>query len=226
MRFFQLFIRYVKGRPVLLDEKVTAGYLSRLCFEKTFALLRGLVKARKLIFLGRGTSVRKANQLFAARGVEISDYCQVDCLSHHGISIGRGAKIGSHSIVKVSGTLSDLGQRIDIGSNVGIGEFSHIGGAGPVRIGDETIAGAYLSIHPENHNFGDTSKPIRLQGVSRRGITIGRGCWIGAKVTFLDGSAIGDGCVVAAGAVVTKVFPDHVVIGGVPARVIKELSLH
>lgn len=224
MKLVQRLMQYAKGRRISLDEKVPLGYLMGLTFEKLFALLRGLLKTRKFVFIGNGTTVRAPNQLFAERGIEISSYCQIDCLSHEGLFMSQGVKIGSYSIVKVSGTLSDLGQKIEIGRNVGIGDFAHIGGAGPVRIGDNTITGAYLSIHPENHNFGDRSQPIRLQGVTRKGISIGNDCWIGAKVTFLDGSAIGNGCVVAAGAVVTKVFPDHVVIGGVPARIIKSLD--
>lgn len=54
------------------------------------------------------------------------------------------------------------------------------------------------------------------------GYKIGNNCWIGAKATILDGTSIGNGCVVAAGAVVTGCFPDDVVIGGVPARILKE----
>ena len=50
----------------------------------------------------------------------------------------------------------------------------------------------------------------------------GSNCWIGSKVTFLDGVKIGQGCVVAAGSVVTKSFPDFSVIGGVPAKMLKE----
>ena len=52
-------------------------------------------------------------------------------------------------------------------------------------------------------------------------ITIGNNCWIGAKVTILDGTKIGNGCIVAAGAVVKGIFPDNVIIGGVPAKILK-----
>ena len=224
MKLVLRLMQYAKGRDISLDENVPASYFWTIVLEKLVALLRGLLKTRQFVFLGRGTTLRAPNYFFAEKGVEIASYCQIDCLAHQGLFMGRGAKIGSYSIVRVSGNLSDLGQKIEIGRNVGIGDFAHLGGAGPVRIGNDTIIGAYLSIHPENHNFGDSSKPIRLQGVTRKGITIGRDCWIGAKVTFLDGSAIGDGCVVAAGAVVTKVFPDHVMIGGVPAQIIKHLN--
>ena len=46
-------------------------------------------------------------------------------------------------------------------------------------------------------------------------------CWIGAGAVFLDGSSIGSGCIVSANAVVTKKFPDNVIIGGIPAKILK-----
>ncbi|MDF2181411.1 acyltransferase [Neptuniibacter sp. CAU 1671] len=160
-------------------------------------------------------------QFFPGKGVEIGMFCQVDCLSKSGLVVGHSSKIGDFSLIRVSGSLSDLGNSIRIGDNVGIGDFAHIGGAGGVFIGDNTITGSYLSIHPENHHFDDSQIPIRLQGVSRKGIRIGCDCWIGAKVTFLDGSVIGDGCVVAAGAVVTGQFGNNLVLAGVPAKVVR-----
>jgi acetyltransferase-like isoleucine patch superfamily enzyme len=122
---------------------------------------------------------------------------------------------------RTSTTLYDLGSHITIGNNVGIGEFAYLGGAGGLDIGDDCIVGQYFSCHPENHVFSDTSMPIRLQGITRKGIRIGKNCWIGAKVTILDGVTIGDNCVIAAGAVVTRQMPADSVIGGVPARVLK-----
>jgi acetyltransferase-like isoleucine patch superfamily enzyme len=210
----------VKGRPVSLDRDVPAGYLLRLIGARAIDYLRGLLLTRKSVFLARSARVRHPAQLFLGKGVEIGPYCLVDCLSRQGLTIGDSSKIGAYSFVKVSGSLSDLGDSIVIGRNVAIGEYAHIGGAGPVTIGDDTITGAYLSIHPENHNFDDTSSAIRLQGVTRKGISIGKNCWIGAKVTILDGATIGDGCVIAAGAVVTQSFSDNQIIGGIPAKVI------
>ena len=97
-------------------------------------------------------------------------------------------------------------------------------GVGTLEIGNDCIFGNFVSIHPENHNYSDPTKPIREQGVnSVGGVKIGNNCWIGAKVTILDGTIIGDNSIVAAGAVVKGVFPDNVIIGGVPAKVIKEI---
>ena len=53
---------------------------------------------------------------------------------------------------------------------------------------------------------------------------IGNNIWIGAKVTLLDGSKVGDNSVIAAGAVVSGVFPNNVVIGGVPAKILKTIE--
>jgi acetyltransferase-like isoleucine patch superfamily enzyme len=224
MRIVEKSISMVKGRQTILDPRVSAAYLCRVMAEKAVSLARGFIKTRKPIFIGTKTSVRAPSQLLCGKGVEIGAFCEIDCLSLEGLSIGSGSRIGSYSAVKVSGTLSDLGKRIVIGSNVGIGEFAHIGGAGGVSIGDDTIVGAYLSVHPENHIFSDTNMPIRDQGFTRSGIEIGRGCWIGAKVTILDGVKIGDGCVIAAGSVVRTSFPAHCVIGGVPARLLRTVS--
>ena len=57
-----------------------------------------------------------------------------------------------------------------------------------------------------------------------KGITLGNNIWVGAKVTFLDGSQVGDNSVVAAGAVVKGVFPNNVIIGGVPAKILKVIE--
>ena len=73
------------------------------------------------------------------------------------------------------------------------------------------------------HPLFSAEIPIQKQGVTRKGIIIGNDCWIGAKATILDGANIGDGCVVAAGAVVRGNFPPYSVIAGVPAKIIKSI---
>jgi acetyltransferase-like isoleucine patch superfamily enzyme len=120
--------------------------------------------------------------------------------------------------------MSKYGEGISIGNNSAFGRFTEFGAAGGIEIGNDVIAGSYISFHSENHNFNDTSKLIREQGVTSKGIKIGNNVWIGAKVTFLDGSVIGDNCVVASGAVVSGVFPNNTIIGGVPAKIIKNIA--
>lgn len=212
----------IKGRTITFDEEIKGIDLLGLFVVQTTAMLRGIIKLRRLVALGSAVTVNTKRKATFGKGVSIGRYSTLDALGTEGLFVGAGSSIGAFSIIKVSGTFTSIGTGINIGSNVGIGDFAHIGGAGGVTIGDDTIAGAYLSIHPENHIFTSTNELIRNQGVSRKGIVIGKNCWIGAKVTVLDGAVIGNGCVIAAGAVVNGEFPDNVVIGGVPAKILKE----
>lgn len=213
------------GRPVALDPVVPLGTLVQRMLSLALGLVRGMLLLRRRIVLGHGARVRAASKLRTAGGLtRIEEYCLIDCLSHDGVTLGRNFKLGAYSRMIASGSISDLGKGIKIGDNVGIGEFAYIGGAGGVVIGSDCIIGQYLSVHPENHVFSDPNRLIRHQGVTRQGIDIGPGCWIGAKVTILDGIHIGKGSVIAAGSVVTSSFPDRSVIGGVPARLIKSLD--
>jgi acetyltransferase-like isoleucine patch superfamily enzyme len=146
----------------------------------------------------------------------------MSALSKKGIELGNNVSIGAYSRIIVSTTLNNLGEFIKIGNNVGIGEFAYLGGAGGLEIGEDCIIGQYFSCHPENHNYSNLELPIRFQGVSRKGIKIGKNCWIGSKVIILDGVEISDGCIIAAGAVVSKSFPANSIIGGIPAKLIKK----
>ena len=73
-----------------------------------------------------------------------------------------------------------------------------------------------------NHKIGDKNR--RAGWGENHLITIGNGVWIGARSTIVNNTKIGDSCVVAACACVTKDFEDNMLIGGVPAKVIRELK--
>lgn len=221
---FQQAAKYIKGRKLSLDSRVSGGYLLCIALGGMFSLARGIFRLRRQVLLGKHVKLRGKTKMHLSKGVSIGDFCSLDAEGIDGLYVGSGSSIGSFSCLKVSGTLADLGNGISIGNNVGIGEFAHIGGAGGVEIGDDTITGAYLSVHPENHIFSNIEVPIRQQGVTRKGISIGRNCWIGAKATFLDGARIGDGCIVAAGTVVKGQFPDNTILAGVPAKKIRDRS--
>ena len=138
------------------------------------------------------------------------------------IRFGSHVSIGCFTRIECTGSFAHLGEGFVCGNHCGLGTNAFYGAAGGITLGDNVIVGNYVSFHSENHIFSDTTTPIRLQGTSHKGIFIGDDCWIGAKATILDGVHLGKGCVVAAGAVVTKSFPDNVVIGGIPAEVLKK----
>jgi acetyltransferase-like isoleucine patch superfamily enzyme len=212
------------------DKHVTTSLLLELAWAKSKALKNGMlalfkgVNGKKLM-LGRGVQFFNASKIKLGSWVKIDDYCSLSALGTGELRIGNNSGIGAFSRIIISTSFNQIGSHIHIGNNVGIGEYAYLGGGGGLEIGDDCIVGQYFSCHPENHNYDSTKLPIRLQGVSRKGIKIGKNCWIGSKVTILDGVTIGDNCVIAAGAVITKSMPANSVIGGVPAKVLKERVL-
>lgn len=197
--------------------------------EKGVALIRGVLLFRCCIpvFVHSGTVIKCKSQIHFGAGLQIARQCYIDALSVDGIVLGRNVSIGYSTCILLSGSLKDLGKGLIVGNNVGLGSHGFLGCAGGVVIGDDTILGNFVSLHSENHNFQIPGIPIRLQGVNRQGIRIGRNCWIGAKATLLDGVHLGDNCIIAAGAVVVKGdYPSGVILGGVPAKIIKRINQH
>jgi acetyltransferase-like isoleucine patch superfamily enzyme len=173
------------------------------------------------IFIGRNVELRNRKFIKIGKGVTLGDAVLIDGLSRDGVVLGNNVNVGEYTRIEASGTITDIGKGVKIGDNTGIGSFSFIGGAGGVLIGRDVIMGQWVSFHPENHNFERLDTLIRLQGVNRKGIVIEDDCWIGAKVTFVDGAHVGHGCVIAAGALVRGYIPPYSVAVGIPARIIR-----
>ena len=208
------------------DNALNSSALLQLIWIQMCCLIRGcavLFRLRKPkgMLLGKGVSFFNISKIKWGKFLRLDDHVYVSALSKNGIVFGNDVSIGAFSRIVVSTSLNNIGDKIVIGNNVGIGEFAYLGGAGSLEIGDECIVGQYFSCHPENHNHQDLNQAIRHQGVSRKGIKIGKNCWIGSKVTILDGVKIGNGCIIAAGSVVTKSFSENLIIGGVPAKILK-----
>jgi acetyltransferase-like isoleucine patch superfamily enzyme len=221
----------LKNPKFHLSPNVSPVILFSFLWDKMWAVFRGLrlvfhFKNPKLLMLGKQVTIRGIEFLKLGQSIQIGNNVSIIAYGKQGLSIGNYAWIGDHSSIKVSFSFNEFGEHIVIGNNVGIGEYAHLGGAGGLTIGDDCIIGPYFSCHPENHNFYSEDALIRLQGVNRKGINIGKNCWIGAKVTILDGVSIGDNCIIAAGALVTKSMPSNAVLGGLPAKVIKFRSAY
>lgn len=200
--------------------------LCSFIWVQCWGILRGmkllfLFKNPKMALLGKGVSFFNTPKISFGRFMKLGNNVHISALGRIGIMIGDNVSIGAFSRVVVSTSFNHLGEYIKIGNNVGMGEYTYLGGAGGLEIGDECIIGQYFSCHPENHIASELGLAIRHQGVTRKGIKIGKNCWIGSKVTILDGVEIGDGCIIAAGAVVNKSFPANSILGGVPAKLLK-----
>lgn len=212
------------GKNYKLDPLIPSGLLVSNLMQRFSMLFSGYFWLYKKVFLGKGCNITNKRNIQFGTNVTIENHVTIDGYSKNKIVLGNNVKIGAYSLISCTSHLSKYGEGLFIGNNSAFGRYTEFGAAGGIQIGNDVIGGSYISFHSENHVFDDSSKLIREQGVTSKGIKIGNNVWIGAKVTFLDGSIIGNNCVVAAGAVVNGIFPDNVVLGGVPAKIIKTIA--
>lgn len=93
---------------------------------------------------------------------------------------------------------------------------------GGLEIGDDTIVGFESIILTSTHNSNRKAIPIREQGMFCAPDKIGKDVWIGARVIILPGVTIDDGAIIGANSVVSKDIMPYTIVGGVPAKFIKE----
>jgi len=141
-----------------------------------------------------------------------------------------GVEIGPRTMVMHGAVLHVYNFRdlphagIRIGSDSLIGEYTVIRGQGGVALGNRVYTSPLTQIIAVNHVFDDPRRPFVEQGITAEGITIEDDVWLGSGSIVTDGVRIGRGAVVAAGAVVTGDVPPGVVVGGVPARVLRTIG--
>lgn len=114
---------------------------------------------------------------------------------------------------------TDCGKNIRIGRRVFINSGCKFQDQGGITIGDDVLIGHNCVIATLNHAMD----PDRRADMIPAPVVIGNKVWIGANVTILQGVAIGDGAVIAAGAVVNRDVQPRTIVGGIPAKVIKEV---
>ena len=148
-----------------------------------------------------GIAFRTRAFLYQALGIRIARGTMIA----GALSLGWGSRIGNLSI----------GARCFLNSDI------FIDAAAPVTIGTGVTIGHHVTLITSDHAIGPSN--YRAGPIDPKPITIGDGSWIAARVVILPGITIGAGAIVAAGAVVTRDVPPDTMVGGVPARVIREI---
>lgn len=204
--------------------------------SKTFLNIRGLfrtflmflrggitsIRLSRVIFLGRGAHIEHVRYLNGRGILKLEEYVTVQGVSSKGVYLGSNVSFGAFSMVRPSSQYGGLiGEGCHIEAGTTFGPYAYLGCGGFITIGKNCMFGPRVSLIAENHIIPPAGHSLKQAGITRKGITIGNDCWIGANVVILDGSVIGDGAVIAGGAVVRGEIPPNAIAAGVPARVVK-----
>lgn len=133
------------------------------------------------------------------------------------MTLGQGCRIAPNASFR-------NGARITLGDGVQVGEYVSLWAgrsSGRIIVGARTTFGPGAFATAADYGLA-AGQDLTDQPMAERDITIGAGCWIGAKAVITAGVTLGDGCVVGAGAVVTRDVPAGAIVGGVPARVLRQ----
>jgi len=171
----------------------------------------------------RNVRLRFASHLRLGRGSYLDEGVYIHACPG-GVEIGAGTLVMHGAVLHVYNFRGLPNAGIRIGRDSLIGEYTVIRGQGGVTIGDRVYTSPMTQLIAVNHVFDDPARPFVEQGITAEGIVVEDDVWLGAAAVVTDGVRIGRGAVVAAGAVVTKDVPAHTVVGGVPARVLRDLN--
>jgi acetyltransferase-like isoleucine patch superfamily enzyme len=213
---------------------------SRYLFEQTAYLLAGWVPSvfgvalRGLLYrpilrmdgwaaIENGVRLRFADNIRLGHGVYLDQGTYLHACPN-GIEIGPNTIVMHGAILHVYNFRDIPHSGIKIGRDSLIGEYTVIRGQGGVQIGDRVYTSPFTQIIAVNHVFDDPSRPFVEQGITAEGIVIEDDVWLGAGSIITDGVRVGRAAVVAAGAVVTKDVAPHTVVGGVPARPLRNAA--
>jgi len=155
-----------------------------------------------------------------------------DVFGEEHIAIGAGSLIAAEVSLSVGmapgqallpGAISPV---LRIGARCSIGRGTHLVAHRSVVIVDDVMTGPHCYVTDQNHVFADPTTPVGQQWPTEDPVEIGAGSWLGAGAVILPGTRVGRNTVVGAGAVVRGEFPDHSVLAGVPAKLIRRYDPH
>jgi acetyltransferase-like isoleucine patch superfamily enzyme len=204
--------------------QAAAGWVPTVAGIALRALLyRMMLSMDGVAAVERNVRLRYASEIRLGHGSYLDEGVYVHACPG-GVTIGPNTLVMHGAVLHVYNFRDLPHAGIRIGRDSLIGEYTVIRGQGGVTIGDRVFTSPMTQIIAVNHVFDDPSRPFVEQGITAEGITIEDDVWLGSNTVVTDGVRVGRGAVVAAGAVVVRDVPEHTVVAGVPARVVRQID--
>ena len=163
------------------------------------------------IMIDRGATLKIGDKVELRRNVEIRVHQNSKIEIGSNVRIDRGVRL-----------LTTNKAELHLEDGVRVGLYTVFNGGDSIRVGAKSLISGFVYLQTSMHGFKDRSQNVQNQGYDHAPIKLGKDCWLGTHVVILPGVELGQGVVVGSNAVVTKSAEDYKVIGGIPAKVLKE----
>ena len=193
----------------------------RTLVRKSLAALRRMRWQLQFEQLGANVDIQPSAHFEYASRIQMGEDCSVARLAliRANTADNRRIRLGNRVSVRENTLISANQGHVSIGDDTWLGPNSIIYGNGGVDIGAHVLIASHCVITTVSHKFDRTDIPINCQGISTDPIVIEDDVWLGTGAVILQGVRIGRGCIIGAGAVVTKSLPPYSIALGVPARI-------
>lgn len=162
------------------------------------------------VLINKNCKIIINNNVIFRRDVELRSHGNSLIVINDNVRIDRGVRILAANKSKI---------RINSGTRIGL--YSVLNGGDNINIGEKNLISGFVYLQTSMHNH-KKGKSVQEQGYLHSSITLGNDVWIGTHAVILPGCNIGEGAVIGSNAVVTKSVDSELVIGGVPAKIIKK----
>lgn len=208
---YNLKIQSIKYILYFLNKKIKRTIKNKLTFFLNFYYPNyKLIKKTKITISNRSPICYQFTKITGSGNVRIGDNCVF------GFKLGGHWRGGAIEIQPRSSSAT-----IIFGNNVHTNNNLFVCALNIIKIGSDTLIGEHVTIL--DHEAHGTSAKNRRSVGEIGDVIIGENVWIGNNVLILKNTEIGENCIVAAGAVVSGKYPPNVIIGGIPAKIIRKI---
>lgn len=205
MRITQYYIRTF--RPLF------CGWLTRLLY------------AGRNVSIGRNFRCDSVPKIMIDKGAELIIGDNVELRRNLEIRVHQSSKVEIQSNVRLDRgvrILSTNSATILLEEGVRVGLYSVLNGGDSIKVGRKSLISGFVYLQTSMHGFKNKEVEVQAQGYEHAPVTLESDCWLGTHVVVLPGVRLGKGVVVGSNAVVSKSVEEYKVVGGIPAKEIKE----
>jgi len=161
--------------------------------------------------IDKGAKLEIGDQVELRRNLEIRVHQEAQMKIGSNVRIDRGVRL-----------LATNKAQLILEEGVRIGLYTVFNGGDSIRVGQKCLISGFVYLQTSMHGFKDRNVEVQAQGYDHAPIELAKDCWLGTHVVVLPGVRLGEGVVVGSNAVVNRSVEAYKVIGGIPAKEIKE----